>query len=127
MFAKIDDIEIRYTDIGERINDPVVISNQKEWRELMKEHSGLTPIVEKYREYKKLVTELEENRQMLEETSDEELRELVKEDFAANKAALETVIEELKILLLPRDPNDDKNVIVEIRGGAGGDEAALFA
>ncbi|MCL2704319.1 MAG: peptide chain release factor 1 [Defluviitaleaceae bacterium] len=127
MFAKLDDIEVKYDDISNKINDPDIIANQKEWRGLMKEHSYLTPLIEKYREYKKLSADIEENREMLEETNDEEFRDLIKEEFASNKAKFEVVIEELKVLLLPRDPNDEKNVIVEIRGGAGGDEAALFA
>lgn len=127
MFAKLDDIEVRYGEIGEKINDPDIISNQGAWRELMKEHSSLTPLIEKYREYKRLLTDIEDNRQLLDENHDEDFRELIKEEYAAGRASLETVTGELKILLLPRDPNDDKNVIVEIRGGAGGDEAALFA
>ena len=127
MFEKLEDIEARYGDISEKINDPAVIASQKEWRELMKEHSGLTPLIEKYREYKKLLTNIEANRMLLEENHEDDFRELIKDEFAADKAELETVVEEIKVLLLPKDPNDDKNVIVEIRGGAGGDEAALFA
>ncbi|MCL2407825.1 MAG: peptide chain release factor 1 [Defluviitaleaceae bacterium] len=126
-FKKLEDTEKRYETVGERLADPATVGNQSEWRDLMKEHAFLTPLIEKFREYKKLLDGHNSNRQLLEETTDEEFREMIKEEFAVIKESLETVTEELKILLLPRDPNDDKNVIIEIRGGAGGDEAALFA
>ncbi len=127
MLDRLEDIEQKYIQLSEKISDANIISNQGEWRELMKEHSSLTPIVEKYREYKKTVQDFEESKQMLEESLDEEMRQLVKEEFAENKQKIEVIKEELKILLLPKDPNDEKNVVMEIRGGAGGDEAALFA
>lgn len=127
MFTKLEDIEQKFMAVSEKINDPAVIANQKEWRELMKEHSILSPLIEKYREYKKTLSDIEENKALLDENNDEDFRDLIKEEYAENRDRLETVTAELKILLLPRDPNDDKNVIVEIRGGAGGDEAALFA
>ena len=127
MFERLAAIEERYTALSDRINDPAVIANQNEWRELMKEHSSLTPVVEKYREHQKILAAYEESREMLEESLDDDMRQLVKEEYAENKDKLEVIKEELKIALLPKDPNDEKNVIVEIRGGAGGDEAALFA
>jgi len=127
MFDKLEEIVLKYNDIAEKINDQAVIANQTEWRTLMKEYSSLTPLIEKYQGYKALVSEIEDNKEMLNDSLDDDMRELVKEEFAQNKDKLEIVIDELKLLLLPKDPNDDKNVIIEIRGGAGGDEAALFA
>ena len=103
------------------------MSDQNKFRKLMKEQSDLSPIVEKYHEYKDAKTTIEDSLEILEEESDEELREMAKEEMNEAKANLETIEQELKILLLPKDPNDSKNVIVEIRAGAGGDEAALFA
>jgi len=127
MFDRLGELENKYLDISEKINDPAVISNQNEWRELMKEHSALTPIIEAFRKYKRANTAVEEARAMMEETLDDDMKQLVKEEYNENKEIIEQIKDELKILLLPKDPNDDKNVIVEIRGGAGGDEAALFA
>ncbi|NLI90269.1 MAG: peptide chain release factor 1 [Epulopiscium sp.] len=127
MFGQMDELIEKYNDIAKQISDPDVIANQDVWRQLMKEHSDLTPIIEKYKEYKNTVTEIEEAMEMLEDSLDEEFEELVKEELAANKDSVEKLEEELRVLLIPKDPNDDKNVIVEIRGGAGGDEAALFA
>jgi len=127
MFDKLREIEIRYDAIAESINDPAVIGDQSQWQKLMKEHSGLTPIVEKFREYKRAESSFEESKEMLAEGLDEEMRLLAREEMDDSKLNMEKFAEELKILLLPKDPNDDKNVIVEIRGGAGGDEAALFA
>lgn len=127
MLDRLDDIEQKYISLSEKISDAKVIANQNEWRELMKEHNSLTPIVEKFREYKKTQRDFEESRQMLDESMDDEMRQLVKEEFSENKQKLELIKEQLKVLLLPKDPNDDKNVVLEIRGGAGGDEAALFA
>jgi len=127
MFDRLEELEAKYMAISEKINDPAVIAIQNEWRELMKEHSALTPIIEAYRAYKKAVAATEEARAMMEESLDEEMKQLVKEEYAEGKESVERIADELKILLLPKDPNDEKNVIVEIRGGAGGDEAALFA
>jgi len=127
MFEKLGEIESRYNIIAEEINDPATIADQANWQKLMKEHSGLTPIVEKYREYVKAQASYEESKEMLNESLDDEMRLLVKEELNTSKEDMERCAEELKVLLLPKDPNDDKNVIVEIRGGAGGDEAALFA
>jgi len=127
MFEKLSEIENRFNVISEEINDPGVIADQAQWQKLMKEHAGLAPIVEKYREYVKAQASCEESREMLNESLDDEMRALVKEELNNSRDDMERYSEELKILLLPKDPNDDKNVIVEIRGGAGGDEAALFA
>ena len=125
MFDKLEDILIRYEELLNELAEP--ISDQNRYRKLMKEQSDLTPIVEKYKEYKEAKAGIEESLLMLEEESDEEMRELAKEELSDCKAKLAETEDALKILLLPKDPNDDKNVIVEIRAGAGGDEAALFA
>lgn len=127
MLDRLQEIESKYENLGESINDPDVIANQDEWRKLMKEYSDMTPIIEKYREYKKLSEEIEDALEMLKDKLDDDFREMVKEELSENKERIEVVKNELTILLIPKDPNDDKNVIVEIRGGAGGDEAALFA
>ena len=125
MFDKLEDIVIRYEELLNELAEP--ISDQNRYRKLMKEQSDLTPIVEKYKEYKEAKEGIETSLAMLEEESDEEMRELAKEELSDCKAKLAETEDALKILLLPKDPNDDKNVIVEIRAGAGGDEAALFA
>ncbi|MBQ7758728.1 peptide chain release factor 1 [Anaerotignum sp.] len=127
MFDRLAEIEIKYGELADQINDPDIIANQTQWRKLMKEYSDMTPIVEKYREYKAAKEGIEESLMMLEEKLDDDFRELVKEELAENKEKVEILKKELTILLIPKDPNDEKNVIVEIRGGAGGDEAALFA
>lgn len=127
MLSKLDFLESRFTEIGEKINDPEVIADQETWRKLMKEHADLSPIVEKYREYRRAAETIAESNQLIAESDDRELRELAQEELLLAQETLKAAEEELKILLLPKDPNDDKNVIVEIRGGAGGDEAALFA
>lgn len=124
MFQKLEDVEKKYIDLTEKISDPEVISRQNEWKVMMKEHSELEPIVEKYREYKKVEKNLEEAKEMM---NDPELKELAETEMLEAKEKLQKIEEELKILLIPKDPDDDKNVICEIRGGAGGDEAALFA
>ena len=126
MFDKLEDILIRYEEIQEELNSPEVTNDQNRYRKLMKEYSSLTPLVEKYQEYKDAKQTIEDSLAMMEEP-DEELKELAKEELAAGKEMLAACEQQLKILLLPKDPNDDKNVIVEIRAGAGGDEAALFA
>lgn len=127
MFDRLAEIEIKHRELADQINDPDIIANQTQWRKLMKEYSDMTPIVEKYREYRAAKESIEESLLMLEDKLDDDFRELVKEELAENKAKVETLKEEITILLLPKDPNDEKNVIVEIRGGVGGDEAALFA
>lgn len=126
MFDKLIDLERRYIEVSDKINDPEIISNNEEWRKLMKEHSDISPIVNKYKEYEQTKQAIEDAKEMLNE-SDEEMRQLAKEELNENTEKLEEIKEELKILLIPKDPNDDKNVIVEIRGGAGGDEANIFA
>ncbi len=127
MFNKLDFLESKYKELNELISDPEVISDQERWRKLMKEQNSLTPIVEKYREYKKAKDTIAEMLEMLESKPDKDLRELAEMELSEAKDSIPVIEEELKILLLPKDPNDDKNVIVEIRAGAGGEEAALFA
>ncbi|NLM12464.1 MAG: peptide chain release factor 1 [Epulopiscium sp.] len=127
MFDRLEEILKKYELLSEKISDPEVISNQSEWQKMMKEYSDLRPLVEKYKEYKATKEAIEEANMLLEDNLEEDFRQLVKEELAENKAKIVGIEEELKILLLPKDPNDEKNVIVEIRGGAGGDEAALFA
>ena len=127
MFDRLDELETKFGDLSDAINDPAVIADTNRWRGLMKEHSDLTPVINAYREYKRLRDQVEDAKTLLNEESDEELRQLAKEEIKEGQDGLEKISEELKVLLLPKDPNDEKNVIVEIRGGAGGDEAALFA
>ena len=127
MFDKLEDLIGRYEELMGLLNEPGVANDQKRFRELMKEQSDLTPIVEAYKEYKKRNQDVEDSLAMLEEESDEDMREMLKEELNDAKKSIEELEQKLKILLLPKDPNDDKNVIVEIRAGAGGDEAALFA
>ncbi|MCI8992198.1 MAG: peptide chain release factor 1 [Eubacterium sp.] len=127
MFDKLEDLLIRYEELMSELSEPDVASDAERFRKLMKEQSDLTPVVEAYREYKKNKQNVEDSLAMLEEETDEELKELAKEELNGSKAQIEELEKKLKILLLPKDPNDDKNVIVEIRAGAGGDEAALFA
>ncbi|KAF5065208.1 Peptide chain release factor 1 [anaerobic digester metagenome] len=127
MFERLAEIESKYNDLADQVNDPEMIANQSEWRKRMKEYSDMTPVIEAYQEYKKVKAAVEEGLELLNDKLDEEFRELVKEEFAQNKERLDELKQEITILLLPKDPNDEKNVIVEIRGGAGGDEAALFA
>ena len=127
MFVKLEDLRIRLDEILNELQEPDVANDQNRFRKLMKEQNDLTPIVEAYNEYKECKQAIEDSLEMLEEESDEEMRELAKEELNDNKKRVEELEQELKILLLPKDPNDEKNVIVEIRAGAGGDEAALFA
>ena len=127
MFDKLEDLVRRLEELNIELTDPDVISNQDKYRQLMKEQNELTPIVEKYQEYRAAKDGVEDSLAILEEENDEEMREMLKEELNDAKARIEELEHTLKILLLPKDPNDDKNVIVEIRAGAGGDEAALFA
>ena len=127
MFDKLAFIEERYNTLASQISDPDVIADQDKWRKLMKEHSDITPIVEKYKEYKKCREDIQGAEMILAEETDAELKEMAQMEISEAKEAIVGIESELKILLLPKDPNDDKNVIIEIRGGAGGDEAALFA
>ncbi len=127
MFSKLDEIVQKYEELTQKINEPDTIADQNLWRNLMKEHSDLTPIVEIYNSYKKAQADIKEGQELLGDNLDEEFRQLVKEELKENNEKLENLAEKLKLALLPKDPNDEKNVIMEIRGGAGGDEAALFA
>ena len=127
MLNKLAATEERYVHIEEELANPEIFSDNEKYTSLMKEYKTLTPIIEKYREYKSVKTQNEEAYAMLDEGLDAEMRELVTSELRDTKARMEELTEELKILLIPRDPNDDKNVIIEIRGGAGGEEAALFA
>ena len=127
MFDKLEDLLIRFEEIMGELGEPSVANNQDRFRKLMKEQSDLTPIVNAYKEYKKCGQDVEDSLAMLEEESDGDMREMLKDELNAAKKRIEELEDELKILLLPKDPNDEKNVIVEIRAGAGGDEAALFA
>ena len=124
MFDKLDAVEKRYEELTKMISDPEIISNQAEWQKLMKEHASIEDVVLKYREYKKTKQNMEEAQEMMQ---DKELKELAEADYYESKNKLPEIEEELKILLIPKDPDDDKNIICEIRAGAGGEEAALFA
>ena len=124
MFQKLEDVEKRYEELTKKISDPDVISNQTEWQKYMKEHAEIQDVVQKYREYKKVKQQLEDAKLMLD---DPELKELAQIELDEAKESLPKLEEELKFLLIPKDPNDDKNIICEIRAGAGGEEAALFA
>ncbi|MBP3420861.1 MAG: peptide chain release factor 1 [Lachnospiraceae bacterium] len=127
MFDKLEDLIGRYEELMGLLNEPGVANDQQRFRSLMKEQSDLAPIVDAYKEYKKRSQDVEDSLAMLEEESDEDMREMLKEELNDAKKAVEDLEQQLKVLLLPKDPNDDRNVIVEIRAGAGGDEAALFA
>ena len=127
MFENLEEILIKYEDINMELASPDVTSDQRRFRDLMKEQSDLTPLVEAYTAYKKANQDIKDSLEMLEEENDEEMREMLKEELSSAKDKVAELEEKIKILLLPKDPNDDKNVIVEIRAGAGGDEAALFA
>ena len=127
MFDKLEDLLHHYEELMNTLSEPDVANDANRFKKLMKEQSDLAPIVEAYKEYKECKQNIEDSLAMLEEESDEEMRELAKEELNDSKSRLEELEGELKILLLPKDPNDDKNVIVEIRAGAGGEEAALFA
>lgn len=128
MLDKLAFLESKYKELGDRIMDPELINQDREqWQKIMKEHSDMEPIVMKYREYSETLTGLEEAKEMLHEKLDDDMKEMVKEEVKSLEESLATYEEELKVMLIPKDPNDHKNVIVEIRGGAGGDEAALFA
>ena len=127
MFDKLDDMLIHYEELMRMLGDPDVTQDTKRFTKLMKEQAELAPIVEAYKQYKQAKQDVEDSLALLDEESDEEMREMAKEELNAAKKRIEDLEQELKILLLPKDPNDEKNVIVEIRAGAGGDEAALFA
>ena len=127
MFDKLEDILVRFDEIVKELNDPNIVNDQPRFKKLMKEQNDLTPIVEAYKAYKQAKQDVEDSLAMLDAESDEDMRELAKEELNDAKARIEELEQQMKILLLPKDENDDKNVVVEIRGGAGGDEAALFA
>lgn len=127
MFDKLDFLQDKYEELSKKTADPEVINNQSEWQKYIKELADIEPIVNKYKEYKKMKEDLSGAKSILQESNDEELREMAKLEISELEEQEEEIQEELKILLLPKDPNDDKNVIVEIRAGAGGDEAGLFA
>lgn len=127
MFDKLDDLVRRFEEIQNELSEPEVVNDQQRFRRLMKEQNDLSSIVEKYGEYRAAGQTIADSLEMLDSENDEEMRELLKEELSAARDALARTEQELKVLLLPKDPNDDKNVFVEIRGGAGGDEAALFA
>ena len=124
MFEKLEAVEARYEELTKMISDPEIIANHTEWQKLIKEHSSIEEVVQKFREYKKELQRMEDAKEMME---DKELKELAEVDYLEAKEKLPHIEEELKALLIPKDPNDDKNIICEIRGGAGGEEAALFA
>ncbi|MBR2914240.1 MAG: peptide chain release factor 1 [Clostridia bacterium] len=126
MIEKLKDIERKFNEIEEKLSDPEIISNMEEYKKYTKEYKNLSPVVDKYREYVSYQRDKEDGEEVLAE-GDEDMRELAEEQIKTAKESMEACFEELRILLLPKDPNDDKNVIIEIRGGAGGDEAALFA
>lgn len=127
MFEKLDFIEERYNELNRKIADPEVIDNQPLFQKYIKEFADIKPIVEKYREYKEIKEQVDEAKEVLKESNDPEFKELAKMELDEHEGKLPTIEEELKLLLIPKDPNDDKNVILEVRAGAGGDEAGLFA
>ena len=127
MLEKLKEAEARFIDIEEKLSSPDLASDPEAYKNLMKERKNLAPVIEKYREYTKAESDAEEAKALLDEPLDSDMKEMVLEELRVSKANAERYFEELKVLLLPRDPNDDKNVIIEIRGGAGGEEAALFA
>ncbi|MBR2022005.1 MAG: PCRF domain-containing protein, partial [Clostridia bacterium] len=128
MFENLMEAEKHFEEINQMLMDPEVINDTEKYKNLMKEHKNLSPIIEKYREYKTVQNNLEGAKQLIDESgNDPEMREMAEEEYKECKEAIEELTEELKILLLPKDEDDDKNVIIEIRAGTGGEEAALFA
>ncbi|MGR3742048.1 peptide chain release factor 1 [Companilactobacillus sp. DQM5] len=127
IFDQLDGLIDRYNELQELMSDPEVINDTKRYMELSKEEADMREIVAKYKEYKKLKQNISDNDELLRETNDSEMEEMIKEELASDKKSLEEVEEKIKILMLPKDPNDDKNIIMEIRGAAGGDESSLFA
>jgi len=127
MFSKLNQVESRYEEVNMSLQRPDVASDQKKYRALMKELSDLEKIVSIYREYKKKTTSLKESKELLTAESDSEMKEMIREDIKELEAAIPDLEAKLKIALIPKDPNDDKNILLEIRAGAGGDEASLFA
>ena len=126
MFDRLESVEEKFRKLEEDLSNPTLLANQKEYQKLARERAEISPIVDGYRHYKELKQQLQDNQDLLEHEADAEMRELIRQDVVDLKAALETAETELKLMLAPRDPNDDKNVILEIRAGTGGEEAALF-
>lgn len=127
MFQKLEGVEAHFESVNHQLQNPDIASDQKKYRALMKEAADLQPVIMAYRRYKSIVQQIADNKDIIENESDADLRQMAKEDLSQLERDLPPVEEELKLLLLPKDPNDDKNIVLEIRGGAGGDEAALFA
>lgn len=127
MLSKLETLNTRFELVSEKISDPEVIADQPAWREFCREHSELSPIIDEYNKYKAALRSIEDDEEMLAAEDDKELVEMLKSEIAELRRAAEECEEQLKILLIPKDPNDEKNVIMEIRGGTGGEEAALFA
>ncbi len=127
MFNKLDTLLLKYNEINERLMQPETVNDPTKYREAMKEYTSLTPIADKYKEYLSAQESLKEAEELFSSETDKDFREMIEEQYNQAKADIERCKEELKILLLPKDPNDSRNVIIEIRGGAGGEEAALFA
>ncbi len=127
MFEKLDALTDRYSEINERLMQPETVNNNSLYIELMKEYNQLTPLIETYKKYKSAITEMNEAEELMHSESDRDMREMAQEQYIEAKDAISRYTEELKIMLLPKDPNDSRNVIIEIRAGAGGEEAALFA
>ena len=127
MFDKLQSAEVRYEEISHKLGLPEVIENQEEYRKLMKEYSKMEELIQKYREYKKVSKDIEEAKLLLQDNLEEDFKDLVENELKESQSKIEVLKKELQILLLPKDPNDDKNVIIEIRAGAGGEEAALFS
>ncbi|MDD6762211.1 MAG: peptide chain release factor 1 [Clostridiales bacterium] len=127
MLEKLESLKKRFELVSEKISDPEVIADQPVWREYCREHSELSPIIDEYNEYSALLNTIEDDKELLDTEDDKELVEMLREEISAAQSSAEECRERLKLLLLPKDPNDEKNVIMEIRGGTGGEEAALFA
>ena len=127
MLDKLEFVEEKYEDLSHKIGDPEIIGNQNLWRQLVKEHSALEGVVTKFREYKAVVKEIDDSNAMLEDSHDKDFEDMIRQEISALLERKTKIEEDLRVLLLPKDPNDEKNVIVEIRGAAGGEEAALFA
>lgn len=127
MFDKLEDLVAKYEELLNELNNPDIVNDQARYKKVMKEQNDLTPIVEAYKDYKQAKKDVEDSLAILDAESDEEMRELAKEEMNSAKERIEKLEQQLKILLLPKDPNDDKDIVMEIRAGAGGDEAALFA
>ena len=127
MFDKLEDLVAKYEDLLNELNNPEIVNDQARYKKVMKEQNDLSPIVEAYKDYKQAKKDVDDSLAILDAESDEEMRELAKEEMNSAKERIEKLEQQLKILLLPKDPNDDKDIVMEIRAGAGGDEAALFA